>query len=236
MTHMRVEALVRLAKAKLEMGDAAHALQILEGASPHIINSGSSRLRAEAFAAQAEVLLQLTTDHGKDKAMKMRLLREVVALLSCATEEYEKIAELTHLRRCLYLLARTCHEVGDYAKRDAYAAKFRCICDFFNGRKQLDASPKSALHILMQPCKEASAEVYAASSCSGLRAATPQVQAPVQAQSLGNRGNEPLEHLVDLISISGHKKDPSLVQSRGCSPSNGLRELYPIGTVLSARA
>lgn len=252
MMHMRVEALVRLAKAKLEIGDVAHALQILEGASPHVTASGSSKLHAEALAAQADILLQLTTSHCKDEATRMRLLREVVTLLSCAVEECEKVAELSHLRRCLYLLARTCHEVGDIAKRDVYSAKFRRVCDFFNGRKHLDDSPKSALHIMMLPCNATSVKAHLGSGHSEVQPAPSPLQpgylgcdhsglqrAPSPAQpgpGLGSRGIQPLEHLLDLISISGHKKDVSLIQSPSSYSSNGLRALYPLSTVLNARA
>merc|ERR1719235_677378 len=58
LTHVRTEALVRLAKVRLEMGDAAQALQILEGVAPSLC-SASAMLRGSAAAAQAEALLEL---------------------------------------------------------------------------------------------------------------------------------------------------------------------------------
>jgi len=127
--HFRAEALVRLARVKLEMRDLTGALQLAEEVTPQLSTSGSSRLRGEALAVQADVLLALQAKHRADEATSTRLLREIVTVLQGAAAELEAVAELTPLRRCLYLLARVCHQLGDTKNRDVHAASFRKVSD-----------------------------------------------------------------------------------------------------------
>merc|ERR1719401_356448 len=68
--------------------------------------------------------------------MATRLLEEVAKVLSSAVDEFEAVADLNLLRRCHYLLARTCHELGDQAGRDRHAGRFRRISEFLGGQSR----------------------------------------------------------------------------------------------------
>lgn len=129
--HCRAEALVRLARVKLEMRDFAGALQLAEEVTPQLNASGSARLRGEALTVQAEVLLALSARESarkRDGGAKTRLLTEAVTVLEGAAAEFEAVADLGPLRHCRYLLARTCHELGRSDDRNRNATLFREAC------------------------------------------------------------------------------------------------------------
>jgi len=132
--HMRAEALVRLAKIRLEMRDPASALRITEDLTPELAASGSARLRGQALRVQADVLLTLAARPQVDDATLLRLLREVASTLSRAVVEFEGVEELNSLRHCFYLLARVHHQLGEEVLRDSYSARFRSCCDRLEGR------------------------------------------------------------------------------------------------------
>jgi len=131
--NFRAEALVRLARIKLEMRDLPVALQLAEAVTPQLSTSGSAKLKGEALLVQADVLLALAAKHKKDESSHSRLLKEIVLVLESAAEQFEAVAELNPLRRCHYLLSRTYHELGNLPKRNACATRFRQISEFFEG-------------------------------------------------------------------------------------------------------
>jgi len=134
--HYRAEAVVRIARVKFDMQDFTAALQLVEEATPQLGAGGSMRLRGEALLLQADVLFALNARNAreaKDPGTKRRLLREVVSVLRGAVDAFEAVAELSPLRRCRYLLARACHELGDTDGRDVHAKAFRRISAFLDG-------------------------------------------------------------------------------------------------------
>jgi hypothetical protein len=131
--NFRAEALVRLARIKLEMRDLPVALQLAESVTPQLSTSGSARLKGDALMVQADVLLALAAKHRKDESSHLRLLKEIASVLETAAEQYEAVAELNPLRRCFYLLARTYHQLGNSPKRNEHAARFRQLSEFFDG-------------------------------------------------------------------------------------------------------
>lgn len=127
----RAEALVRIARVKLEMRDYAGALQLAEEVTPHLSASGSAQLRGDAFLVQADVLLALMA--RADSATCKRLLRETASVLETAVTEFESVGEVNSLRRCHYLSARVHHQLGNVPKRDVHSQRFRKISDFLAG-------------------------------------------------------------------------------------------------------
>ncbi|CAE8620181.1 unnamed protein product, partial [Polarella glacialis] len=125
--HYRAEALVRVARVKLEMRDLLGALQLVEVAqvTPQLGPSGSARLRGDALLVQADVLFTLLASNQKDQLACKRLLKEILEVLLAASEQFEAVAELNSLRRCHYLLARTFHQTGNTQCRDQHARSFR---------------------------------------------------------------------------------------------------------------
>eukprot|EP00927_Polykrikos_kofoidii_P060107 TRINITY_DN55170_c0_g1_i1.p1 TRINITY_DN55170_c0_g1~~TRINITY_DN55170_c0_g1_i1.p1 ORF type:complete len:1073 (-),score=160.40 TRINITY_DN55170_c0_g1_i1:276-3494(-) len=129
--NFRAEAMVRLARAKLELRDLAGALQLAEEATPQLGAVCSARLRGEALALQADVLFALM-GRTEDETTRRRLLREIVSVLRSSASAFEAVAELNPLRRCHYLLARACHELGDFVTRDHHSTRFRVLSEFFD--------------------------------------------------------------------------------------------------------
>lgn len=128
----RAEALVRLARVKLEMRDYAGSLQITEDVMPQVIASGSAWLHGEVLSVQADVLFALM-DTCEEEGTCERLLTEAVAVLRRAIAEFAPVAELVPLMRCHYLLARACHQLGDSASRNHHAKCFRHLVAFSEG-------------------------------------------------------------------------------------------------------
>lgn len=133
----RAEALVRLARVKLEMRDLSGALQLAEEVTPQLSASGSARLRGEALMVQADVLLELLARNQDKTDMCIQLLKETVIVLCNAMEEFEAIAELNPLCRCHYLLARVHHQLGDEIHRDKHATRYRQISEFLSGHNHV---------------------------------------------------------------------------------------------------
>mmetsp|Transcript_34439 Transcript_34439/g.91530 ORF Transcript_34439/g.91530 Transcript_34439/m.91530 type:complete len:1020 (-) Transcript_34439:89-3148(-) len=145
----RAEALVRIARVKLEMRDLVGALLLAEEVTPQLSAGGSAKLKGEALVVQADVLLATlaklrpgptaktaapsTTPPRLTIASRDQLLREVLRLLSAAVKHFEVVAELAPLKRCHYLLARVCHELRDTAGRDRHATRFRRISESLTG-------------------------------------------------------------------------------------------------------
>lgn len=146
----RAEALVRLARVKLDMRDFAAALQLAELVTPQLSANGSASQRGEALMLQADVLFEFLARCKASAAERSRLLKEIVVLLSGAAEEFEAVVELDPLRRCHYLLARACHQLGRTGERDAHAGRFRMLsqslegCDTAPGRADQAASSQVA--------------------------------------------------------------------------------------------
>jgi len=129
----RAEALVRLARVKLEMRDLVGALQLAEEVTPQVSASGSSRLRGEALTIQADVLFALMERSKDDQLTSTKLLKEAILALQGAAQGFGAVADLNPLRRCYYLLARACHQVGNVEQRNQHAARFRQISEFLDG-------------------------------------------------------------------------------------------------------
>jgi len=152
--HYRAEALVQLAKAKLEMGDLTSALQLAEQVTPELGARGSARLRGDALMVQADVLLALAAAplEEVDEKAQSRLVAEAAVVLDRAAAEFEAVVELAKLRHCHYLLARAHHQLDNSAQRDKHAAKYRKICGFLEGDgsygwEDLGLAASSALHV-----------------------------------------------------------------------------------------
>jgi predicted negative regulator of RcsB-dependent stress response len=160
--NFRAEALVRLARVKLEMRDLPAALQLAEGVTPQLSTSGSARLRGEAFLVQADVLLALAAKHHEDECSHLRLLKEAAVVFESAAEQFAAVAELNPLRRCHYLLARTYHQVGDVPRRNACATKFRQISEFLDGSGRCQSSSWESLGLsaAKRPVDAASDEAF----------------------------------------------------------------------------
>mmetsp|Transcript_113601 Transcript_113601/g.178757 ORF Transcript_113601/g.178757 Transcript_113601/m.178757 type:complete len:920 (+) Transcript_113601:129-2888(+) len=131
--HFRAEALVRLARIKLNMLDFAGALQLAEEVTPQLSTSVSAKLRGEALMVQADVLLALAAKYQNDHVAHSRMLKEIANVLEAAAKQFKNVAELNPLRRCHYLLARTYHQMKDVANRNLHSMEFRKISEFFEG-------------------------------------------------------------------------------------------------------
>lgn len=136
----RAEALVRIARAKLELGDLFGALSLAEDAAPQLHAAGSAKLRGDALMVQAEVLLLMLAQAKRDdraQALDERMcgqaLREAKRVLSEAAGHFEVAGDLGALCRCDYACARVCHELGDSASRNRHAGRFRRISQDLDG-------------------------------------------------------------------------------------------------------
>lgn len=141
----RAEALVRIARVRLEMRDLHGALQLAEEVTPQLGAGSSAKLRGEALVVQADVLLSLLSSRkgsGHEGPIRTRILREVVQVLRGAAAQFQAVAEINQLRRCHYLLARSCHELGDTSARDSHAGHFRRMSEFLLGARDSDSCRK----------------------------------------------------------------------------------------------
>ncbi|CAE7317980.1 rrp5 [Symbiodinium sp. CCMP2592] len=117
------EALLRLAKLKLELGDVLGALQLTEESTSHVVEDA----RARVAELEAECLLELSSRLG-DSSQRSSVFQAVLERLSLAC-----VSECqSRQRRCHYLMARTCHELGRHAQRDRHARELRRLTESQN--------------------------------------------------------------------------------------------------------
>lgn len=135
----RAEALVRIARVRLEMRDLQGALHLAEEVTPQLGAGSSAKTKGDALVVQGEVLLSILARLGirgrvPEAATRERLLREVVRVFGDAAEQFQAVSELNRLRRCYYVLARSYHELGDTAARNQHAGRFRRISQHLVGK------------------------------------------------------------------------------------------------------
>ncbi|CAE7210896.1 rrp5 [Symbiodinium necroappetens] len=101
------EALLRLAKLKLELGDILGALQLTEESTSHVLEDAKCRV-AEL---EAESLLELSSRLPADSRQRSSVFEAVLERLSLACDSECQSRQ----RRCHYLMARTCHARSEHA-------------------------------------------------------------------------------------------------------------------------
>jgi hypothetical protein len=138
------------------MGDLMGALMLAEEVTPQLNASGSARLHGDALMVQAEVLFALMQTQNDGACMQ--LLQEAGKVLERAIEQYEAVAELNHLRRCHYLLARLCHQVGDIARRDQHSRRFRLLSQFLSDQDSSTSWQDLGIACLQKEPQDASIE------------------------------------------------------------------------------
>lgn len=125
---VKAEALLMMARLKLEMQDFLGALQLAEE-----MQLASAKLRGELFLMQAETLLELLAREAKTEtntetmpSMIKKLLESIVERLQLAVKNFQ-VAKVSQdpYGHCHYLLARCYHQMGDLSQRDHHAREFR---------------------------------------------------------------------------------------------------------------
>ena len=118
---VKAEALLMMAKLKLEMQDFLGALQLAEE-----IQLGSAKLKGELSLMQAETLLDLLARCSEPSMIK-KLLDSIVERLQLAVSNFQvaKVSQDGQWSHCHYLLARCYHQMGDVSHRDHHAREFR---------------------------------------------------------------------------------------------------------------
>lgn len=252
--HFRAEALVRLARIKLEMRDFVGALQLAEEVTPQLSASGSARLRGEALMVQADVLFAVVARHPADTAVHAKLLREIEVILNGVADAFEAVAELNPLRRCHYLLARVHHQLGNVAARDKHATRFRRVSEYLTGhrgawRQEDDAAAREPVPMAGQTAAGADGS----SPGEGAGGELPAVRCPALAQLIalaeGLRAGDPADARKDggfcaagpgdhgscagaLRSHDERRREPPA--GSAAAVVGATRALYPLAAVLGA--
>ena len=128
---LRGEALLHLARLKLELGDVLGALQLAEDASSACgAQEGEGlQLWAESAMLEADCLLELSSRSASRSASSSRPLEAVVERLASAEKHFTALGLQSSLQRCHYLMARTCHELGRLTQRDRHARELRRLVE-----------------------------------------------------------------------------------------------------------
>mmetsp|Transcript_44576 Transcript_44576/g.105660 ORF Transcript_44576/g.105660 Transcript_44576/m.105660 type:complete len:909 (+) Transcript_44576:126-2852(+) len=134
---LKAQALVRLARVKLELGELAEALLLAEDIAPQVLSTRSSVLHAELLLVQAEILLAVaaarqseasrTTDQLASAVNCNHIFREAVPLLSAAVDLFGEVLALKCVAKCHYLLARLHHQLGNVSLRNRHASCCRAV-------------------------------------------------------------------------------------------------------------
>lgn len=223
--HFRAEALVRLARIKLEMRDLVGAMQLAEEATPQLSASNSAKLKGEALMIQTDVLFALLARQVPGAAMHKRLLREIVTLLEAATAAFKEVAELNSLRRGYYLLARVQHELGNTAARNHFASAFRMVSSYLSGQRTtwqeepVDASVTCAAGLGKQG--------------ASARPAISELISLAQKIEAGGPGSSERSTMVGAVHVSSRRSPEPL--GEGVATVVGVTKcLYPLASVLGA--
>ncbi|CAE6950411.1 GIP [Symbiodinium natans] len=161
------EALLCLAKLKLELGDVLGALQLAEETTSTITSHtdatgagalAPSSVLAKAACLEADCLLELSSrqidsidcldkrrsdrsdrsDHPSNTRKCLDSLFETVlerlgVALTCvsttSSSDSSDSGDSSQQRRCHYLMARTCHELGKNLQRDRHASELRRLTE-----------------------------------------------------------------------------------------------------------
>lgn len=186
--HYRWEAVIRIAKVRLEIGDLAGAMSVTEEAEPELGPAGTNTLlRGQLWMIQAQVLLALLAKNQDKQDSRPRLLEASMRLLLKAVAAFEVMEDLHGWRRCEYLLARCYHEVDDIPSRDLHAEVFRRLSLAGPERPSPVVAPAG-----MPPCAAAFAAAVP-------RAATPTLDKLLAVAEASSEKSEKVSSLVELV-------------------------------------
>jgi len=218
--HYRAEAFVRIARVKLEMGDLMGALMLAEEVTPQLNASGSARLHGDALMVQAEVLFALMQQTRIDSNDCRKLLQEAGKVLERAIEQYEAVADLNHLRRCHYLLARVCHQVGDVARRDHHSRRFRLLSQFLSDQDSSTSWQDLGIACLQKEPQDATIERAArwAETANPCRAGTPRSDSCMPNDPRSNIGQHADSVTSSIPKIAVPKDEGDTSVERGNQP------------------